>query len=291
MELVIRNRKLDESDLATIRDLIHSEGSLGRSHLSRRLCHIWDWRQANGAYREIACRDLLRQLDRRSLIELPAARGPVRRVGYKNRVNTPNVVTDPITLPLSQIRPAIRIVPVETSGQRHLLRDLLGAYHYLGYRQPTGPSLGYLVYWQDRLLACSRFGAAAWKVAARDHFLGWTSQQRRLGLARLVNNDRFVIFPWSKVPDLASFLLGKISRSLAEDWHRRYRQTIVLAETFVELGRFEGTCYRAANWICLGHSLGRGRNDRNNLQAEPIKSVWVYPLKRDFRSVLMEDER
>ena len=289
MELVIRNRRLSESDLTTIRCLIEDEGSQGRTHLSRCLCRLWEWRQPNGAYREIACRDLLRQLEDRNLIQLPAALHAARRPGYKNRVQNPNLLTDPIHLPLDRIKPEIRIVPVETAPQRHLLRDLLGAYHYLGYRQPTGPALGYLAFWKDRPLACARFGAAAWKVAARDHFIGWTSEQRTLGLKRLVNNDRFLILPWVRVPHLASFLLGRMSRRLAPDWQQVYRQSIVLAETFVDAERFAGTCYRAANWLCVGQSQSRGRNDRNHRGGAPVKSVWCYPLQRDFRRPLTEE--
>jgi Domain of unknown function (DUF4338) len=288
MELVIRNRRLSESDLATIRCLIQAEGSQGRTHVSRRLCRLWEWRQSNGAYREIACRDLLRQLDRRRLIELPKPLHPARHPGYRNRVQAPGVATDAIDLCLDQIKTEIRIVAVESATQQHFLRDLLGAYHYLGYRQPAGPSMGYLVYWQDRPLACVRFGPSAWKVAARDQFIGWTSEQRRLGLKRLVNNDRFLILPWVKVAHLASFLLGRIGRRLAQDWLSVYQQSIVLAETFVDAQRFTGACYRAANWLCLGQSRGRGRNDRNHQGGEPIKSVWIYPLQRDFKRPLLE---
>ena len=178
---------------------------------------------------------------------------------------------------------------VATVFQRHLLRDLLGTFHYLGYRQPTGSALGYLVFWQDRPLACARFGPAAWKVAARDHFIGWTAEQRRRGLPRLVNNDRFLILPWVRVPHLASHLLGRMGRRLALDWQQVYRQSIVLAETFVDTERFAGTCYRAANWLCVGPSQGRGRNDRNHQGGAPIKSVWCYPLQRDFRRPLTEE--
>jgi hypothetical protein len=289
MELVIRNRRLIESDLSTIRCLIQDEGTQGRTHLARRLCRLWEWRQPNGAYREIACRDLLRQLEDRNIIQLPAPLHAARRPGYKNRVQTPNILTDPIDLPLDQIKPEIGIVVVETAPQRHMLRDLLGAYHYLSYRQPAGASLGYLAFWKDRPLACARFGPCAWKVAARDQFIGWTSEQRRLGLKGLVNNDRFLILPWVRAPHLASFLLGRISRRLAQDWQKVYGHSIVLAETFVDSERFEGTCYRAANWLCVGLSRGRGRNDRNHQGGEPLKSVWCYPLKRDFRRRLTEE--
>jgi hypothetical protein len=288
MELVIRNRRLIEIDLTTIQGLIKGEGSLGRSHLSRRLCRLWDWRQANGAYREIACRDLLRQLEGRSLIQLPRALHAARRAGYKNKVQAPKVATDPIHVSLEQMGPALQVVVVESAAQRQLLRDLLGAYHYLGCRQPAGPSLGYVAFWQERPVACVRFGPAAWKVAVRDQFIDWTPEQRRLGLRGLVNNDRFLILPWVRVPHLASFLLGKICQGLAQDWWNVYRESIVLAETFVDSGRFDGACYRASHWLCLGQSRGRGRHDREHRGRESFKSVWIYSLQRDFRRQLRE---
>ena len=288
MELVIRNRRLLESDLTTIRCLIEAEGLQGRSHLSRRLCRIWEWRQPNGAYREIACRDLLRQLARREVIELPPALQAARRAGYKNKVQPPNIPVDPMEASLARIKPEIRIVVVASVSERHLLRDLLAAHHYLGYRQPAGASMGYVVYWQDRPVACARFGPAAWKVAARDYFIGWTSGQRGLGLKRLVNNDRFLILPWVQAPGLASFLLGKVCLRLAGDWWKVYQESIVLAETFVDAQRFKGTCYRAANWLCVGQSQGRGRNDRAHKADQPFKSVWCYPLQKDFRRQLQE---
>jgi hypothetical protein len=288
MELVIRNRRLIESDLTTICALIHDEGSRGRTHLSRRLCRIWEWRQSNGAFREIACRDLLRQLNALKLIQLPAALCAARRPGYKNRIQAPAIISDPMEVCLDQIKSEVRIVQVETTDQRHLLRDLLATHHYLGYRQPTGASIGYLVYWRDRPVACARFGPSAWKVAARDAFIGWTPEQRRLGLKQIVNNDRFLILPWIKIPHLASFLLGRICRGLARDWWSVYQESIVLAETFVDSERFEGTCYRAANWLCLGQSRGRGRNDRAHEGGQAFKSVWVYPLAKNFGRKLQE---
>jgi len=288
MELFIRNRRITESDLITIRGFIREEGELGRTHLSRRLCRHWDWRQANRTYREIACRDLLRQLEARGLIDLPPALCTPRRPGYKNRVQTPCLATDPVELPLQEIRREIQIVPGEGAEERQRLKELLAAYHYLGYRQPTGPSLGYLVCWRQRPLACARFGPAAWQVAARDQFMGWSPEQRRAGLRHVVNNDRWLILPWVRVPQLASFVLAILCRRLAQDWWRIYREAIVLAETFVESERFQGVCYQAARWICLGQTRSRGRNDREFLCAQPTKSVWVFALGADFRQRLVE---
>jgi hypothetical protein len=286
MALLIRNRTILEKDLATIRSLIAAEGAQGRTHLSRRLCRLWDWRQLNGAFREIACRDLLRQLHRRQLISLPPQLGPARRPGYKNRVRQLSISTDPVHLRLDQIQSELTIMGARSTPQRDLLRDLIGAGHYLGYQQPTGPSLGYLFFWQDRPLGCARFGPAAWKVAARDAFIGWTPAERRARLHAVVNNDRFLILNWVHVPGLASFVLSQMGRRLARDWHQVYRQSIVLAETFVDTDRFTETSYRAAHWHCVGPSQGRGRNDRQNESRQSIKSVWCYPLRRNFRRSL-----
>ena len=286
MTLVIRNRCISEVDLQTIRGLIESEGSSGRTHLSRRLCRLWDWRQANGAFREIACRELLRRLDKLQLIKLPAAQHAARRPGYQNRIRPEMVDTSPVAESLERVREQFVIEPVVEPGQRRLLGSLLHAHHYLGYRQPTGPALAYLCFWQGRPLACARFGPAAWKVATRDQFIGWSAEQQQRHRPCVVNNDRFLVLPWVRVPQLASFVLAQLCRRLPQDWQELYHHSIALAETFVELGRFEGTCYAAANWLCVGQTCGRGRNDRHTRRAEPLKSVWVRPLRRDFRQQL-----
>lgn len=288
MELVIRKRKVTESDLTLIRGLLQAEGSRGRSYISSALCRRWDWRQPNGSFREIACRDLLRKLEGRGLITLPAPLRPSRRPGYGLRSRDPGLTLDPIEGSLREFRSDLRVERVESISQRHLLRDLLAAHHYLGYRQPVGASIGYIIYWRDRPLACLRFGPAAWKVRARDHFIGWNCKQRQQGLPGVVNQDRFLILPWVKIPHLASFLLGKICRRLVHDWREIYHESPVLAETFVDSERFEGTSYRAANWTCLGQSQGRGRNDRQNKGGQSIKSVWIYPLIKNYRAKLLE---
>lgn len=289
MALVIRNRFIDEVDLQTIRGLIESEGSSGRTHLSRRLCRLWDWRQANGAFREIACRDLLRRLEKLQLIALPAAQQAARRPGCRNKIRPQAVDPSPLDASLDQVREQLVIEPVVQPGQRRLLSALLQAHHYLGYRQPAGPALAYLCLWQGRPLACARFGPAAWKVAARDQFIGWSPEQQQRHRPRVVNNDRFLILPWVRVPQLASFVLAQLCRRLPQDWQAVYHQSIALAETFVEAGRFVGTCYAAANWLCVGQTCGRGRNDRYTRRAEALKSVWVRPLRRDFREQLTFD--
>lgn len=286
-ELIIRRRRIGPGDLELIRQLILEEGHLGRSHISNRLCTIWDWRQANGHFRQIACRDLLRRLHSQELIELPAMLRPARRPGYRNVVrppDSPNPVAVEGSLGEWRARLELRLVGSQTQAQ--LFNGLIGAHHYLGYQQPTGAQLKYLAYHGDRPIACLSFGPAAFKIAPRDDFLGWSALQREDRLAWLVNNDRFLILPWIRVPNLASWLLSHCLGRLRRDWQKVYHQDLALCETFIEHGRFQGCCYAAANWICVGQTRGRGRNDRFNQFGQPIKTLWLYPLREGFRELL-----
>ena len=191
MEPTIRNRRISPADLETIRELIDLEGNRGRTPLSRRLCRLWDWRQANGAFREIACRELLRRLEQKSLIQLPARLHAARRPGHQNHAGSALLAVTPIVEPLPRLVPALTLAEVDGLAQQKLFKGLLATHHYLGYRQPTGPCLSYLVFWQDRPVACARFGPAAWKVDARDRFIGWSPTQRRTHRHQLVNTSRF----------------------------------------------------------------------------------------------------
>ena len=288
-DLVIRRRVIRPSDLLLLRQLIEQEGAQGRSHISNRLCEIWNWRQANGRFRQIACRELLRRLEGRGLIELPPRLRAARRAGYRNQTSPPEGLgCEPLAGGLREVRSQLRLELVQDARHLALYRGLVGTYHYLGYQQATGAQLRYLAYFQDRPLACLSFGPAAWKVGARDQFIGWSAQARQHNLRWVVNNDRFVILPWVRIQCLASHLLGRAVRQLRGDWQRVYGHDLALAETFVEQERFAGTAYAAANWMCVGQTRGRGRNDRNHDQAEPIKTIWLYPLREDFRPCLCQ---
>jgi hypothetical protein len=269
--------------------LIEQEGAQGRSHISNRLCELWDWRQANGHFRQIACRDLLRRLEARGLVELPPRLRAARRAGYRNRTQAPDLLNcAPLQGKLREFRDELSIQIVRDSGQLDLYRGLVGTYHYLGYQQATGAQLKYLVYCQDRPIACLSFGTAAWKIGPRDQFIGWSAESRRRHLPWVVNNDRFVIFPWVEITCLASFLLAKVVRQLRGDWQRVYGHDVALAESFVEKERFAGCAYAAANWMCVGQTRGRGRNDRTHDEDAPIKTIWLYPLRADFRTRLCQ---
>ena len=287
--LVIRRRVIREEDLRGIRQLIEQEGARGRSYVSNRLCEIWDWRQANGRFRQIACRELLRRLEARGLIELPPRLHAARRAGYRNRTSTPPLLNcAPLEGGLGRFRDGLCTQLVEDSKELALYRGLVGTYHYLGYQQATGAQLKYIAYFQDRPIACLSFGPAAWKIGPRDQFIGWSAQARRQNLASVVNNDRFVILPWVQIKCLASFLLSAAVHRLRRDWQSVYGHDLALAETFVEKERFAGTAYAAAHWICVGQTLGRGRNDRTHAHPVPVKTIWLRSLRPDFRAVLRQ---
>jgi hypothetical protein len=178
----------------------------------------------------------------------------------------------------------------ETGSDQALWQTLLHLYHYLGFTTRVGKSLSYLgVDRQDRPVAALLFGAAAWRVESRDRFIGWTEPQRRRNLPRVANNMRFLIPPWVRLPHLASHVLAQVARRISADWERKYGHPLALLETFVETPRFTGTCYRAANWISVGETTGRTRNDVHNTISAPIKRVMVYPLCADFRRLLQEE--
>jgi hypothetical protein len=284
---MIRRRRIREEDLLLIRGLISAEGYLGRSHISNRLCEIWGWRQANGRFRQIACRDLLRQLERKGLVKLPPPLHAARRVGYQNVV-TPGELRDPVPLEgsLALWRNEIQVSLVQGAEQARWFKGLVGTYHYLGYQQAQGAQVKYWARYRDGPVACLSFGPAALRVAARDQFIGWSPQQRQARLPWVVNNDRFLILPWVDVPHLASFVLSRCLRRLRSDWRQIYQQDLALAETFIQKDRFTGRCYAAANWTWIGESCGRGRNDRSHQAGRPLKTIWVYALRPEFRQVL-----
>ena len=287
LEWTIRRRRIGPQDLVLIRELISTDGSRGRSYVSERLCEIWDWRQDNGRFGQIACRDLLRQLESKGLVKLPPMLKAARRAGYVTRVPA----LDPLDQSrlagsLPSMREELRIDLVESAEPARLFKGLIGTYHYLGYQQAKGAQVKYLVRYRERPVACLSFGPAAFKVAARDQFIGWSVPQRQARLAWVVNNDRFLLLPWVAVPNLASWVLSRCVRCLRSDWQRIYQQDLVLVETFIEKDRFRGSCYAAANWTCIGESSGRGRNDRFHQESLPIKTHWLYAWRPDFRQVL-----
>lgn len=284
---IVQGRRLREEDLAVIVRLIEEHPQAHRRRLSQLLCELWEWKNQRGQYKDMAARTLMRKLDAAGIITLP----PPRRPGTNARrgKSLPPSVPElrPLAVTLSFVQP-LRMELVRTgTGAAKLFHGLLAHHHYLGYRGPTGEHIAYMV-WSatDQPLACLLFGAAAWKVAARDQFIGWEPEVRRTGLSGLANNSRFLILPGVGVPHLASHILSLATARLRRDWMEKYGHPVELVETFVERDRFAGTCYRAANWRWLGATQGRSRNDRNHQHAVPVKDIYVYPLSRFFRQRL-----
>ena len=283
----MQGRPVNGADLGLIRGLLDDHPAWGRSRLSEELCRRWDWRTAQGRLKDMAARTLLLKLERAGHIRLPTRRGPSPN-GRRNR-GLPVVAhaTEPIRGALRDLQPmSVRIVAPGSDNLR-LFTCLVSHYHYLGHRNTVGENLRYLV--RDRLgrpVACALFGSAAWTCAARDAFLGWTPAARARNLQGLTNNTRFLVLPWVTVPHLASHVLGRIARRIRADWQTKYGHPVQALETFVDRDRFQGTCYRAANWLRLGATQGRTRNDRNHCLRAPVKDVYLYPLSPDFRREL-----
>ena len=287
--LVVQGRPVGELDLEWLRQWMGQNPGRSRRRLSQALATHWNWRNGAGQLKDMAARTLLLKLHQRGLIALPPRRQiPTNRMRCRLEVMAnPEWDQGPIECGLAQLG-ALSIG--EVSGQsagRAWVKAALGQFHYLGFGGAVGENLHYVVQdGQGRCLACVVFGAAAWKCQDRDQFIGWSAQQRQRNLGWIVNNTRFLILPWVKVPHLASWILGQVSRRLARDWQAKYGQGIVLLETFVERKRFPGTAYRAANWLAVGATTGRTRQDRHTCIEAPVKDIYLYPLRRDFREVL-----
>jgi hypothetical protein len=285
--MVMQGREVSGADIGLIRDLLVEHPHWGRTRLSEELCRRWGWRNAQGRLKDMAARTLLLKLEWGGRIRLPARQRPSSN-GLRNR-HMPVVepATDPIRGTLRDLRPLSVRVATPGSQDLRLFNGLLARYHYLGHRNTVGENLRYLV--RDRHgrpVACALFGSAAWKCAVRDAFLGWERTTRERNLQRLTNNTRFLVLPWVLVPHLASHLLGLLARRIRTDWQAKYGHPVEALETFVDRQRFQGPCYRAANWLRLGATQGRTRNDREHRIRTAVKDVYLYPLVADFRREL-----
>ena len=283
-----RGRVVTAEDVAFIRQFIAQNPGASRRRLSAKLCEAWQWKQANGALRDMVCRGLLLMLHRAGEIELP----PVRQVSlnpFVERARPAPVLLDttPIAGPLSTLQP-IELEQVRRTGDEPLFNGLMEQYHYLGYEQPVGEHLKYLAWAAGRPISCLAWSSAPRHLGSRDRYIGWNAEARRRNIRFLAYNTRFLILPWVQVSHLASHLLGKMTRALSGDWERMYGHPIYFAETFIDPSRFRGTCYRAANWILLGHTTGRGKNDHTNKPNRPIKEALGLPLMPRFRELLSQ---
>jgi hypothetical protein len=289
-----RGRTITAEDILYIRELIAAHPAASRRALSKKLCEAWQWQQPNGALRDMVCRGLLLVLERAGQVTLPPV-SYVRHNPLAERARPAPVLIDktPIEDPLQQIQP-IELQQVRRTAEESLFNSLMEEHHYLGYEQPVGEHLKYLVWARDALgvrpIACVAWSSAPRHLGSRDRFIGWSTEARRRNIRFIAYNTRFLILPWVRVPHLASHVLGKMTSVLSGDWERMYGHPIYFLETFVDPERFRGTCYRAANWVLLGRTTGRGKNDQTGRPNRSIKEVLGYPLDRRFRQLLRDVE-
>ncbi len=280
-EIRIQGLDLSFSDIQLIKDLIHNNPSFSRRKLSIELCKQWNWCNAKGLLKDMASRSLMLKLDKLNLIQLPPRRRtPVNRMLQKK---IPFITHDksPIECSLKGAIP-IKVINVNSDRKYDLLFScLMNQYHYLGYKGSVGENMKYLILdHYDRVLALALFGSAAWSAEKRDRFIGWTTREKENNLQLITNNTRFLILPWIKIKFLASHILSQLGKRIVNDWVTRYGHPVHLLETFVDREKFQGTCYQAANWIKVGESKGRSRNDRYKKLKVSHKDIYLYPLKR-----------
>jgi hypothetical protein len=278
-----RGREVTDADVAFIQQLIDVHPTLSRRALSRKLCEAWNWVQPNGQPRDMVCRGLMLHLHRAGHIELPARKKtPPNPLAQRSRPIVIKIDRTPLRNSLRALG-TLRMEQVRRTVREPLFNSLIEEHHYLGYTQPVGAHLKYLVWAQNRPLACLAWSSAPRHLGCRDRFIGWSAEARRRNIHLIAYNLRFLILPWVEVPHLASHLLGRMARRMPHDWQRVYGHPVYFLETFVDPQRFRGTCYQAANWIMLGRTTGRGKADQTYRPNRPIKEVWGYPLCRRFR--------
>ncbi len=285
---VYRGRVVTEADIAFLQQLIQDHPHLSRRALSQKVCAAWNWVQPNGQPRDMVCRGLMLALYRAGHIELPPRqKTPRNPLAERSRPAAAEIDRTPLRTSLRAIQP-LQLEQVRRTRAEPLFNSLIEQYHYLGYTQPVGEQLKYLVSAQGRPLACLAWSSAPRHLGCRDRFIGWSAEARRRNLHLLAYNLRFLILPWVQVPHLASHVLARMARQLSGDWQQVYGHPVHFLETFIEPERFRGTCYLAANWIRLGRTTGRGKNDQTGRANRPIKEVLGYPLRADFRRLLCQ---
>lgn len=262
---------------------------LTRTELANTICELFDWKRPTGKLKTVECRQFLEHLDAVGTIRLPACQAKYAKRTKFSVAKTQSSDTQAIvSVKLSELAP-VRLTRVKDYAERQLWYEYMDRYHYLGYRLPFGAQLRYFIESgksRDRL-GCLQFSSPAWKMAARDQWIGWSDEQRKNNLQKIISNSRFLIFPWVRVNNLASVVLSLAAKIVPHDWYETYGYRPVLIETLVDKQRFNGTCYRAANWVHVGQTTGRGRMDRQNKRkGMAVKDIFVYPLSKRFRQEL-----
>ena len=289
LQFKYRGKMVTSDDVAFINRLIGENPSDSRWALSKKLCRAWNWVQPNGALKDMVCRGLMLELHRAGHIRLPAKKHHVNNP-FVNRTKPTKVTIDQSRVDgkLSEIKP-LQFSQVRRTVSEKLFNSLIEHYHYLGYCHPVGEQLKYIVYSQQRPIACLAWSSVARHIGCRDRFIGWSAHSRKAHIHLLAYNTRFLILPWVRVGCLASHILARMAKIVCQDWQAIYRHPIYYLETFVDKQRFAGTCYKAANWVYLGDTTGRGKNDQTNKANRSIKAVWGYPLSKHFRTLLSSE--
>lgn len=283
--LTYRGHSVTVDEVAFIRELIESKPEASRRALSFALCAAWNWVQPNGTPRDMVCRGLMLALHRAGHIELPPARWRVKGPYRREEPEEVEVDRSRVVCGLSELG-TLSFEQVRRTEKERLFNGLIEQHHYLGYTRPVGEHLKYLVYAGTRPVACFAWSSAPRHLGPRDRYIGWSAEARRRNVRYLAYNSRYLILPWMEVRHLASHLLGRMAKILPGEWERVYGHPVHFAETFVDPSRFKGTCYRAANWVYLGQTTGRGKDDQTHCANRSLKDVLGYPLTRNYQKLL-----
>ena len=282
-------QSVNAEQLSEIVEIIETFPKLSRTELSNTVCELFSWKRPTGKLKSVECRQFLERLDEKGTIKLPACRKQYTNKGSAKVQRTGRTDLQPtISAKLKRLSP-ILLTRVDNQNQRQLWYEYVDRYHYLGYQLPFGAQLRYFIKSgaTSDILGCFQFSSPAWKMAPRDRWIGWADAERKANLQKIINNSRFLIFPWVEVKNLASRALALAAKTVAYDWESCYGYRPVLLETLVDQKRFKGTCYKAANWIHVGKTTGRGRMDRDHSrQGAAVKEIYVYPLSSRFRQEL-----
>lgn len=287
-DITCQGRVIGQSELCWLRDVVCEHPNWSRHKITKHICSHWQWRTHTGKLKTFAARSLIDKLEQRGHLNLPPIRTACRRnpsPPFSKEFVAPDI--SPVDESLDKLTPLTIHIPNSNSYENSCVGYYLSRYHYLGFNRTVGENLKFLI--RDRSgrdLACLVFGSAAWKTAPRDAFIGWDPKAREDNINHITNNARFLILPGVHVAHLASHILGRVMRRIQRDWIDKYGHPIHMVETFVENSRFTGTCYKAANWLYVGQTKGRSRQDRYNELCVPVKDIYLYPLSRNFRQIL-----
>lgn len=288
-------RVFTDDELDLIRDTVHDCSGLSRTELAYTICELLEWKRPTGRLKGRECHEFLEGLQDAGVLKLPERHGPLKKPRPKLVPETfdPANPPEPLTGTVKDVGP-VDLELVSTPEGRRQWREWVDLYHYLGCKVPFGAHMRYFVTIsrpEVLRVGCIQVSSPSWKMAARDQWIGWDKEQRVRNLQKIVQNSRFLLVPWVRIPHLASAALSRLVKRIADDWEAQYAVRPVLLETLVDRSRFKGTCYRAANWVALGETTGRGRMDEHKKSGLVPKEVLVYPLCRKFREKLMDEEQ